>query len=101
MPAVLFALLEQHLHADADAEERDASGGRFEQHGHEAAVPDLVHGGPEGAVPGQYQGPCLAQPLGIAGQDRRSTGVPETLGDAAQVAIAGGKGGPLPVRDSA
>ncbi len=88
MAAVLFALLEQHLHADADAQERRAPGRGLAQHGHEVALPDLVHGRAEGAVAGQDQRLRLAQLLGISGEQGGRARVPKALGDAAQVAEA-------------
>ena len=70
--AVLLALLEQELHADADAEQGASLVDRLPQHGHQPAALDLVHGRAERAVAGQDQRVRPPQLRGVAAEDRRA-----------------------------
>ncbi len=84
--AVLLALLEEDLHADADAQERLPGRGGLLEHPHEAAAPDLVHRRAEGAVPGQDEGVGGAQHRRVSAQHGLGPRVAKSLGHAPEVA---------------
>ena len=85
---VLLALLEQHLHADADAEQRRAPRDRLAQRparGRAFRISSMV--APKAPSPGSTSASARAA-AGIAGQHGLRPRVAEALGDAAQVADA-------------
>ena len=69
MASVLIALLEEHLHADADAEKGRAPPRGRAQRDVETSAADLGHGGAEGAVAGKDERVGSCQHGGIAGGD--------------------------------
>src|SRR5688572_12036700 len=86
MQPMLLALLEEHLHADADSEHGTAVPRRVPYHPAEAPGLDLLHGGAERAVSGEHEGVRLRDLLRVPSEHRLRPHVAEALGDAAQVA---------------
>ncbi len=83
--SVLLALLEEELHADADAEEGLSLLDRLAQDRHEAPPFDLGHGGRERPVAGQHERVGAAQGLRVPGEQDLRPRAAEALRHAPEV----------------